>query len=192
MVTAFAYPEIVHGPDPPPRLAAPQAVVWLPRESDHVPAQPDSRKPLYTPPGHSPIWRAVLPACPPPDASDQLGEPGIVRAGRCGKTLREPIPFGPGKGRCTKVLETYGIELCQFAPIKNVACLVAPGWDTAKAICTRQLERKVTKRRFSGVGYIAVDEFAIRRGLLLHFQHRIATGPLEWMNNKIKVLERQA
>ena len=31
-----------------------------------------------------------------------------------------------------------------------------------------------------------------RGGLLSYFQHRISTGPLEGMNNKIKVLKRQA
>jgi transposase len=33
---------------------------------------------------------------------------------------------------------------------------------------------------------------AHRRGLLSYFYHRISTGPLEGMNNKIKVLKRQA
>ena len=31
-----------------------------------------------------------------------------------------------------------------------------------------------------------------RRGLLAYFRHRISTGPLEGLNNKIKVLKRQA
>lgn len=31
-----------------------------------------------------------------------------------------------------------------------------------------------------------------RRGLLAYYQHRISTGPLEGLNNKIKVLKRQA
>ena len=31
-----------------------------------------------------------------------------------------------------------------------------------------------------------------RHGLLAYFDHRISTGPLEGMNNKIKVLKRQA
>ena len=31
-----------------------------------------------------------------------------------------------------------------------------------------------------------------RRGLLSYFQHPISTGPLEGLNNKIKVLKRQA
>lgn len=33
---------------------------------------------------------------------------------------------------------------------------------------------------------------AHRPGLLGYFKHRISTGPLEGMNNKIKVLKRQA
>lgn len=31
-----------------------------------------------------------------------------------------------------------------------------------------------------------------RPGLLAYFRHRISTGPLEGLNNKIKVLKRQA
>jgi transposase len=31
-----------------------------------------------------------------------------------------------------------------------------------------------------------------RAGLLAYFRHRISTGPLEGLNNKIKVLKRQA
>ena len=31
-----------------------------------------------------------------------------------------------------------------------------------------------------------------RQGLLAYFKHRISTGPLEGLNNKIKVLKRQA
>ena len=31
-----------------------------------------------------------------------------------------------------------------------------------------------------------------RQGLLAYFKHRISTGPLEDLNNKIKVLKRQA
>jgi transposase len=31
-----------------------------------------------------------------------------------------------------------------------------------------------------------------RSGLLSYFRHRISTGPLEGLNNKIKVLKRQA
>jgi transposase len=31
-----------------------------------------------------------------------------------------------------------------------------------------------------------------RQGLLSYFRHRISTGPLEGLNNKIKVLKRQA
>ena len=33
---------------------------------------------------------------------------------------------------------------------------------------------------------------AHRPGLLAYFKHRISTGPLEGLNNKIKVMKRQA
>jgi len=31
-----------------------------------------------------------------------------------------------------------------------------------------------------------------RQGILAWYVHRISTGPLEWTNNKIKLLQRQA
>jgi hypothetical protein len=39
---------------------------------------------------------------------------------------------------------------------------------------------------------IGVGAEAHRHGLLSYFDHRISTGPLEGVNNKIKVLKRQA
>ena len=83
---------------------------------------------------------------------------------RCGKTLREPIEFAHGKRRCLKALERFVIDLCQFATIHHVAVLLAMGWDSVKEIYQGHLERRLAQRKLTDVRYIAVDEFAIRRG----------------------------
>lgn len=83
---------------------------------------------------------------------------------RCGKTLREPIEFAQGKRRCLKALERFVIDLCQFATIHHVAILLAMGWDSVKEIYQGHLERRLAQRKLTDVRYIAVDEFAIRRG----------------------------
>lgn len=83
---------------------------------------------------------------------------------QCGKTLREPIDFAGGKRRCLKALECFVIDLCQFSTIYHVALLLAMGWDTVKEIYKGHLEKRLTKRTLTGVRYIAVDEFAIRKG----------------------------
>ena len=83
---------------------------------------------------------------------------------QCGKTLREPIDFAQGKRRCLKALERYVVDLCQFATIFHVSLLLAMGWDTVKEIYKGHLEQRLSKRKLAGVRYIAVDEFAIRKG----------------------------
>ena len=83
---------------------------------------------------------------------------------RCGKTLREPIDFAQGKRRCLKALERFVIDLCQFAAIRHVAVLLSMGWDSVKEIFKGHLEGRLAQRKLSGVRYIAVDEFAIRKG----------------------------
>jgi len=83
---------------------------------------------------------------------------------RCGKTLREPIDFAEGKRRCLRTLERFVVDLCQFATIHHVAVLLAMGWDSVKEIYKGHLEKRLAHRTLCGVRYIAVDEFAIRKG----------------------------
>ena len=83
---------------------------------------------------------------------------------KCGKTLREPIPFARGKRRRLKSFERYVVELCKIAPIKHVAKFLSIGWDTVKEIFKEHLERRFNSRKLGHVRYIAIDEFSIRKG----------------------------
>ena len=82
----------------------------------------------------------------------------------CGRTLQEPIDFAEGKRRRLKVFERYVIDLCRIATIKHVALLLGVGWDMIKSIFKDHLARRFERRRLNKVRYIAVDEFALRKG----------------------------
>ena len=80
------------------------------------------------------------------------------------RVLREPIYFAKAKGRCLKAFERFVVELCTIATIKSVAKFLGVGWDLVKGIFKEDLRRRLKKRKFAGVRYIAVDEFAVRKG----------------------------
>ncbi len=82
----------------------------------------------------------------------------------CGGNLREPIDFAEGKRRRLQVFERYVVDLCHLATIKHVATLLGVGWDMIKAIFKHHLARRFERRKLSQVRYIAVDEFALRKG----------------------------
>ena len=82
----------------------------------------------------------------------------------CGRTLREPIDFARGKRRRLKAFDRYVVDLCRIAPIKQVAQLLAVGWDLVKEIFKEHLAHELRKRKLDGVRYLAVDEFALRKG----------------------------
>lgn len=83
---------------------------------------------------------------------------------RCGRRLREPIPFADGGRRYLRVVAAYVVYLCDKATIKDVAEIVGLGWDSVKEIFKSHLRRQLRKRSLSNVRRIAVDEFAVRKG----------------------------
>lgn len=83
---------------------------------------------------------------------------------RCERVLREPIYFAKAKGRCLRVFERFVVDLCAIGTIKAVAQFLGVGWDLVKGIFKEDLRRRLKKRKLTGVRYIAVDEFAVRKG----------------------------
>ena len=51
-----------------------------------------------------------------------------------------------------------------MAPIKRVAGLLGVGWDLVKDLYKGRLRSRLKNRTLSKVRYIAVDEFALRKG----------------------------
>ncbi|MEW6262678.1 MAG: ISL3 family transposase [Thermodesulfobacteriota bacterium] len=78
--------------------------------------------------------------------------------------MREPILFAVGKRRCLKAFSRLVVQLCQLAPIKHVALFLGVGWDLVKNIYKKHLLTRFRKRKLNQVRYIAVDEFAVRKG----------------------------
>jgi len=83
---------------------------------------------------------------------------------RCGHTLKEPIDFAEGKRRRLRAFDRFVIDLCQIAPIKHVALFLNVGWDLIKAIFKGHLAHRLAQRKLHKVRYLAVDEFATRKG----------------------------
>jgi transposase len=98
---------------------------------------------------------------------------------RCGRTLREPIPFARGKQRHIKALAVYIVALCQIAPIKHVAEILGLGWDLVKEVFKGDLARRLKQRSLREVRVIAIDEFAIHKG------HRYMTVVLDLETGQI-------
>lgn len=98
---------------------------------------------------------------------------------RCGLCQREPIPFAAGKRRHLGAFARYVTELCQIAPIKHVAELLGVGWDLVKELFKEHLKRRLKKRKLKKIRYIAVDEFALRKG------HRYMTVVLDLETGEI-------
>lgn len=82
----------------------------------------------------------------------------------CGETLREPIDFAVGKRRRIQAFDRLVIDLCLIAPIKSVALFLCIGWDLVKSIFKDHLYLRYQRRKITKVRYIAVDEFAVRKG----------------------------
>jgi transposase len=83
---------------------------------------------------------------------------------RCGKVLREPIPFAEGKRRRLKAFDRYVVDLCRIAPIKHVALFLSAGWDLVKEVFKEHLKKRLKKRKLTKVRYSAIDEFSVRKG----------------------------
>ena len=86
------------------------------------------------------------------------------RCESCGGNLREPIDFAEGKVRRIRAFDRLVVDLCLIATIKAVALFLSVGWDLVKAIFKDHLFLRFQRRKLSKIRYIAVDEFAIRKG----------------------------
>lgn len=82
----------------------------------------------------------------------------------CGANQHEPIPFAAAQARHTRRLAHYLISLARFMALLHVAVFLGVGWDLVKMVVARDLERKLQRRRLGRVRYLAIDEFAFRKG----------------------------
>ena len=92
---------------------------------------------------------------------------------RCGRTAREPVAFANGNARHLKAFGRFAVGLCAIAPIKAVAGWLGVGWDLVKDLFKADLRKRLRRRRLGALRYIAIDEFAVRKG------HRYMTVVLD-------------
>ncbi len=82
----------------------------------------------------------------------------------CGANLNERIHFADGNARHTRRMASFIVSLAGFLTLLHVARFLNIGWDLVKAVFSRHLQRKLKRRKLGAVRYIAIDEFAFRKG----------------------------
>jgi transposase len=86
-----------------------------------------------------------------------------VRCPRCGPTV-EHVAWLDRYQRMTARFADAVARLAQVLPIEHVARQLRVGWQTVKQVDRRALERRLGPVDLSGVRWLGIDEFALRRG----------------------------
>lgn len=82
----------------------------------------------------------------------------------CGAVQQEDIDFAKGKRRHTKFFANMVIDLSRFATIEDIAWFLDCSWDLVRNIQMEFLQKEYGNPDLSGLKYISIDEFAIRKG----------------------------
>lgn len=87
-----------------------------------------------------------------------------LRCRKCQANLHEAIPFAEPQARHTRRLARYIVSLAKFMALFHVAVFLGVGWDLVKLTLVRRLRQKLQQRRPGRIRYLAIDEFAFRKG----------------------------
>lgn len=82
----------------------------------------------------------------------------------CGLTRQERIKFADEKKSYTRNFDRFVITLLYEMTISDAAGLLKVSWGFIKSIDKNHLEQHYAKPRLKDVNYIAIDEFAARKG----------------------------
>jgi len=82
----------------------------------------------------------------------------------CKKLCQEPIEMADPLKRYTRCFARYIVELAQHMALLHIAVFVGISWDLVKQIFTRNLEKRLKRRKLSSVRYLAIDEFSVKKG----------------------------
>lgn len=100
---------------------------------------------------------------------------------RCGALKRERFAYAKGKRRYMDGFARYVLDLLRFTNMLFAARLLHTGWDLIKDISRRDLQKRFKQRKLSKVRYIAVDEFAVRKGhRYMTVVLNLETGEILW------------
>jgi transposase len=91
----------------------------------------------------------------------------------CGSVRRVAVSFAEGQRQHTKSFERYVLELSRLTTILDVARHLGVSWDFVKEVQKRDLMRRFSRPKLSGLRLIAIDEIAVRKG------HRYLTVVLD-------------
>ena len=82
----------------------------------------------------------------------------------CGFRGREKVEIADPRKSYTRRLARFVLDLSKRMTLSDIADLLDLGWDLVKSIVKGHLERKARRRSWKRVRYIAIDEFAVRKG----------------------------
>jgi transposase len=82
----------------------------------------------------------------------------------CGLIRQEHISFAEEKKCYTRSLKRYILELSRIGTIQDVANHLKVSWDLVKEIQKEYLQKHYSSPNLEGVKYIAIDEFAVKKG----------------------------
>jgi transposase len=88
----------------------------------------------------------------------------VLKCKDCGAILRESRDVADPLKSYTRKFAQLVLELSKEMTIQAVARYLGVGWDLVKSIIKENLERKVKRRSFRKVRYIAIDEIAVHKG----------------------------
>ena len=87
-----------------------------------------------------------------------------VKCKDCGCVQQEDIDFAKGKRCHTQAFANMVIDLSRFATIEDIAWFLDCSWDVVRNIQMEFLQKEYGNPDLSGLMYIGIDEFAIRKG----------------------------
>lgn len=91
----------------------------------------------------------------------------IVRRCQCTECMYKwwpQLPCAEGKQRVTHAFVAHVLDLLKMGTVNDVARHLGIGWDAVKDIHKNYLSEEYAEIDLSGVEYISIDEFAIRKG----------------------------
>ena len=130
-----------------------------------------------------------------------------LKCRQCSALWWPTLPFMVGTHRFVRSFALTVLDMLRFSTIRSVAEYLGVGWDLVKNIHKERLQflyRKIPEqflavwcRDAMNSGIRALKRVgktlgAYRTCLLNYFKHRITSGAVEGLINKIKTLKRQA
>lgn len=82
----------------------------------------------------------------------------------CSALCQEPILFAYPYKRYTRCFARYIVELARSMALVHIAAFLGISWDLVKVVFQLHLQTKLKRRKLSSVRYLAIDEFAVKKG----------------------------